>query len=299
VNYEDGEQAFSITVIPAHDAVGTNVPTWLSVAGDTLTLHVGHRGASFVYPVVGGAGWEGGWQTLQIEGPPPQLPEEVSEEEYSEYEESGDQVYTRNINFGPPVWEYDASAHSSNKIVPKRKFYANECAWTGVNLPSLGTGKRVQYLASIRSQQCHGTLDYGPYGTGHVRWAFAISGRFGYERGSEVWPIGGPNCNGWGNEKEDEEGEEQMCEFASWAHQIDHVDALAGYRWQEGKGTFGSPGAHCLELDAVLPVNPKKKIPDGEIVWRARYHLYRVSLFPGQSCPWRNFPAGSEAPSTK
>lgn len=297
VYYEDGEQAFSITAITAHDAVGTSVPTWLTVANDTLTLHVGHRGASFIYPVVGGAGWEGGWQTLQIEGPPPKLPEGGEEEGESEVEIGDQNVYFRQINIGPPVLEFDATAQVSSKLVPKRKFYANECAWTGINFPGLTFPKRVQYLNSIQSQQCHGTIDYGQYGKGHVRWAFSISGRFGYEWGNEVWPVGGPNCSGWGEDKE--EGEEKRCEFASWAHQSEHVDALAGFRWKEGTGDFGSPGPHCLELDAVLPASPKYKVPTAEKVWRARYHLYRVSLFPGEECPWRNFPSNSEVPSTR
>lgn len=73
----DHVTAFSITAEAAHDAVGTNVPTTLSVAGDIITLTVHHRagdpntgGTSFDYPIIAGQGWEGGFQTEIVKGPP-------------------------------------------------------------------------------------------------------------------------------------------------------------------------------------------------------------------------------------
>lgn len=73
VYYEGGHAAFSITAIPAHDAIGTAVPTELTVeAGGVLTLRVLHHSANFVYPVVAGAGWEGGFSTYQVVLPPAQ-----------------------------------------------------------------------------------------------------------------------------------------------------------------------------------------------------------------------------------
>ncbi|HSR94196.1 MAG TPA: PASTA domain-containing protein [Solirubrobacterales bacterium] len=63
--------AFGISAAPAHDAVGSPVPTSLSVSsGDVVTLIVHHHagnpaanGAPFVYPIGIGAGWEGGFRT--------------------------------------------------------------------------------------------------------------------------------------------------------------------------------------------------------------------------------------------
>jgi hypothetical protein len=78
VFYESGHQAFTIEAMEAHDAIGTTVPTSLTVTEPNLiTLTVHHRagnpaaaGAPFDYPVVQGAGWEGGLQPVEIKGPP-------------------------------------------------------------------------------------------------------------------------------------------------------------------------------------------------------------------------------------
>jgi hypothetical protein len=79
VYYErDHEPAFTINATLAHDAIGTNVPTTLAVSeGDVITLTVHHRdgnplagGAPFAYPITAGSGWEGGFQTVVITGPP-------------------------------------------------------------------------------------------------------------------------------------------------------------------------------------------------------------------------------------
>lgn len=77
-----GVTAFGITAQRAHDAVGSEVPTSLAVSdGNVLTLTVHHRagnpatgGTPFVYPVIAGAGWEGGFETVHVFMPPPELP---------------------------------------------------------------------------------------------------------------------------------------------------------------------------------------------------------------------------------
>jgi hypothetical protein len=78
VYYESGKPAFGIQVMEAHDAIGTTVPTTLAVtAPNLITLSVHHRagntaagGAPFAYPILDGAGWEGGFISEQIKGPP-------------------------------------------------------------------------------------------------------------------------------------------------------------------------------------------------------------------------------------
>lgn len=82
VFYEDGTQAFTIKAVAAHDADGATVPTTLAVtAPNIITLTVHHRDGSFVYPVMEGEGWEGGYRTEPVvvvmpkgEGPPPPPP---------------------------------------------------------------------------------------------------------------------------------------------------------------------------------------------------------------------------------
>ncbi len=74
----DGEHtAFGIAAEPAHDAIGSTVPTTLSVSGvNVITLTVHHRagnpaagGASFNYPIMAGEGWEGGFSTVYVDIP--------------------------------------------------------------------------------------------------------------------------------------------------------------------------------------------------------------------------------------
>jgi len=70
VYFASGHPAFSIAAEPASDAVGTTVPTELEVVSANLvTLNVKHREQPFVYPVLAGAGWEGGFQSVEIQGP--------------------------------------------------------------------------------------------------------------------------------------------------------------------------------------------------------------------------------------
>jgi hypothetical protein len=89
VQYSDNETAFGIVAEPAHDADGSAVPTTLAVsATNIVTLTVHHRagnpaagGASFVYPVSQGLGWEGGFQTYYVQMPEPEpMPETLASE---------------------------------------------------------------------------------------------------------------------------------------------------------------------------------------------------------------------------
>jgi hypothetical protein len=79
-----GAAAWTINAAPAHDAEGATVPTTIAVTGEaefTLTVH--HRagnpaagGAPFLYPINSGKGWEGGFATVTVQMPPPELPPE-------------------------------------------------------------------------------------------------------------------------------------------------------------------------------------------------------------------------------
>jgi hypothetical protein len=95
--YTEGHYpAFGIHAIAAHDAEGTKVPTSLGASeGSIITLAVHHRagnpaagGAPFVYPVIAGEGWEGGFHPVVITGPPTEqeLREEREQREKEERE---------------------------------------------------------------------------------------------------------------------------------------------------------------------------------------------------------------------
>ncbi len=77
VFYGDKHVAFVITAEPAHDAVGSAVPTTLAVSDrNVITLTVHHRagnaaaeGAPFTYPITSGPSYEKGYSTVIISGP--------------------------------------------------------------------------------------------------------------------------------------------------------------------------------------------------------------------------------------
>lgn len=87
VYYTDPEHlAFGIEAVAAHDAIGTTVPTTLSVTQpNVITLIVHHSAGNpaagfgpFDYPVDAGAGWEGGFQSHEIDGPPSPVAPQVA-----------------------------------------------------------------------------------------------------------------------------------------------------------------------------------------------------------------------------
>jgi hypothetical protein len=93
VVYTDGTEALAITAEKAHAADGAKVPTILEMTGeDMVTLVVPHRagnpaagGAPFDYPITPGEGWEGGFQTIIVMGPPDETElREMSERERME-----------------------------------------------------------------------------------------------------------------------------------------------------------------------------------------------------------------------
>lgn len=80
VYWSDETLAMTIEAVAAHDANGIDVPTTLAVTQpNVITLTVHHRagnpaagGAPFLYPIVAGVGWEGGFQTHVVATPPPE-----------------------------------------------------------------------------------------------------------------------------------------------------------------------------------------------------------------------------------
>jgi sugar lactone lactonase YvrE len=205
VYYAEGDQpAFGITAEPAHDAVGTAVPTTLSVTGRdviTLTVHLneGPGGQPFVYPVVAGTGWEGGFTTIVVEmnnpTPPPEesggtVGEACEEECVAEEEVQG----TINImTMSPPIGD------------PERRFkfthcYPHKIKDGGVTTPPflkipVGEDKKYESFPEAVTH-CNDPENGG------IFWAVSVHGHFHYEPNKWVWVKNFSNewCTAWGEQ---------------------------------------------------------------------------------------------------
>ena len=121
--YEDGIRAVLISAEKAHDAVGTSVPTTLSVTdGNILSLVVAHRNTSYVYPVVAGTGWEGGYSTEILAGPKDEQEireeqERIWQEEFEAMERAAEQEATPGDEPPGEGVELKSSANARQMIV--------------------------------------------------------------------------------------------------------------------------------------------------------------------------------------
>jgi sugar lactone lactonase YvrE len=200
VYYGGHSPAFGITAEPAHDAVGTAVPTTLSVTGRdvvTLTVHLneGPGGQPFVYPVVTGTGWEGGFTTIVVEmnnPTPPSEPGEPACEEgcLAEGVEGGISIMTA----GPPVGD------------PERKFKFTFCK--PHHIPgSAGLEEVPQFNLPIPEDDEYQGLPKtvsecsNPEFKG-IFWAVSIHGHFHYEPHHWIWLTNFSEawCSDWGEE---------------------------------------------------------------------------------------------------
>ncbi len=173
VDFSDGTPALTITAEPAHDAVGMEVPTTLSVSeGEVVTLHVHHHENTFTYPVIAGSGWEGGFST-QIVARPKNEQEIREEREQREREEQEAQelLESGEVENSAPVAEYFwvgppiALANGSTD---------NEGA-------TISTANHKAHSLGFRWDQCAWS---GPLGC--AAWDVAIAGRFEYN-GKYAW----------------------------------------------------------------------------------------------------------------
>lgn len=279
VDYKDGGfAAYTVTAVPAHDAVGTTVPTHLSVSGgNLLTLTVEHRGpssagGSFVYPVVAGTGWEGGFRTISVDltEPPPPVEEEEEEEVFE---------VLRSRAYGPPILDsYDEGAP-----VRQRAYNFGECAWTpdGTKWPE---GKPPAPLPPKDRQllynECHGVT--AGYFT--VKWATSMSGRYLYKNHAWAWTPAdeakwGPVCRHWG------ERQPALVECFALGHAktSPHVEVYGRYKFPAG--SYASK-PECYELEGVLPDWHREGNP-GETRLQSQYHLSRHGIFNDYPhCEW-------------
>jgi sugar lactone lactonase YvrE len=202
VYYAGRQPAFGITAEPAHDAVGTEVPTTLSVTGRdviTLTVHLneGPGGQPFVYPVTAGTGWEGGFTTIVVEMKNPTPPSSPSEpgtagcEEECEVDEESGSINIMTVS--PPVGD------------PERKFKFTHCnphkiPGAGLDSPPflnipVGEDRKYENLPKEVSDCSNPEFD-------GIYWAVSAHGHFHYEPQHWVWVTGFSEdwCSAWGQQ---------------------------------------------------------------------------------------------------
>jgi sugar lactone lactonase YvrE len=213
VYYEGGHPAFGIAATPAHDAVGAAVPTSLEVSGgNVLTLNVQHRSAAFVYPVLGGVGWQGGFVTTTIEGPKDEqeLREEREriereEREAREAESGGGEVTSvlltdrygviRVKAEGPPVAVASASGPDAGWawMTHAKKFNFRECYYESSDVPT--PELRIQLMHEAE-HECVNNV-----GWRRLDAKLSVHGWFRTNRAIErVWIASGNlHCDKWGH----------------------------------------------------------------------------------------------------
>lgn len=160
--------AFTIDATLARDAIGTRVPTTLAVVEpNTITLTVHHRegnpltgGAPFDYPIVAGAGWEGGFVQVELKAPPGELEPDAKELHIRCGEKNGEVAKVKPAHCrifghnGTALWLAflaELHWHHWGDAVARAKGVA-------VN-PEQHTRKRVRVIA-FRSVECNGVLYY-------------------------------------------------------------------------------------------------------------------------------------------
>lgn len=195
VYYDGGRVAFTISAIPAHDAIGTDVPTKLSISGDHIvTLTVEHKNQPFIYPVIAGAGWQGGFRTHIVEMPP----EEMTEEEEEAWEEL-DVTLTENRRYvavqvsaqGPP--RVFAAPGGGNGKLFSHRYKFSHCRYQAEKLPKMPPVRRREWLIAIEGNcmQEKGMED--------LFAATALTGWYWYRPGEEIWTNPSEeHCKKWG-----------------------------------------------------------------------------------------------------
>lgn len=301
VDYKDGFEAYLITAEPASDAVGTAVPTSLSVSeGDVITQRVEHREKTYVYPVVAGVGWEGGFHTETIVGPKDQqeLKEEeerLLREEHERVEAGGEQLdesWDLATQFPSGQWgiaeigpvevgapEIDTAASSGGatisgvwvppRSVISRPFKGPACYLFPVEIPALP-------IHPGEHGQCALTTNVMVRG-----W---VHGHFHYEiPNKKVW---------WDNGREGEidcgvDHEEpawdffpKECHFSGENQQVTHIVAKNDWR-AEGYLPLNGDVAICVanHLDLYPSGNVSRNWPD-------YHHGAITSVGVGNPCPW-------------
>jgi hypothetical protein len=265
--YEEDAQevlhtAFSIRAEYAHDAIGTEVPTTLTISnGDRVTLTVSYRagnpaagGAPFIFPITAGTGWEGGFNTYYVDIPdePGEGPPETEEE--AELDPRGPFPAVKLLSFGPPTAQLSTAGSALSPVKGprmERKFKFTFCHphnYPDDPLDGKFGGhpwnRESKNLPQIVSE-CHREDFEGVY------WGVSAYGKFHYIPQHWVWLDSNEwDCHKWG----EEQPAEVECGVGYYETPQGGVNAVHGpidvlglYRWPAGHGQWAaSQSATCL-----------------------------------------------------
>jgi streptogramin lyase len=301
VRYPGGQVAFTVATEPAHDAVGTSVPTELSIsAGGIITLHVRHKAQSFVYPVVAGAGWQGGFITEQIDGPLDEQEQREEEEriareaqEALEAENEWTDERTSNVLYERTQVKIRASAlsaplfsASSSGTNPPRKYVFSLCHYKPVFVPEVdSTGeplpppsKPVRREGTTNSLAMVGSC-LNKDARDDLLAATALGGYFHYINGAKVWVNDGEyrDCLKWGKYQP---AQVNCGVQPKWSKT--GITVRGDYRYPSSAELHPN-GPVCLTLYGHLNAAPPHKVVQNE--------MYSKVMF-NEPCPWPSWPGG-------
>jgi sugar lactone lactonase YvrE len=311
---ETGNPAFTLEAVPASDADGREVPTHLTLSGPLLvTLTVEHRGVAaetgqpFVYPVVSGTGWQGGWFFGTVERYVPEEEKETEEEEFPCSEcggtevSEGESTHIEAMGFSAPIHtlllvpgpngvEYEKIERAFAYEDCRRDPHAPEPpgsqghgAGPGVGIPpgdEQSGPPRVDILG-----RCKGRW----YAGGELRWATATHGHFFYtDPPYKVWAKHEPKCGEWGPWPEFYP-KEVHCQFHEWetvkGESDNNINVDADWRFPE-KAWGREREEVCVREEGSLPLKP---FGNPETIFPNLFHEYKHSIAPGSACDWGHF----------
>lgn len=271
VYYGSGHEAFSIVAEPAHDAVGTEVPTTLDVSSSNeITLTVHHHVSQFVYPILAGAGWQGGFTSVEIEGPMDE--QEIREEqERIEQEErealealeaggevsvlgnlEGSVVHLQLFVQGPPVYR-GTTAEAKPLQVYSHKFKFNDCRYTPEVVETNGGTIPPERREGTRITHCvNGNDDR------ELLTAESIHGHFNISPGVFVSIDDPVQCDKWGPEQPKKINcAKRVTRYSDqgWREQI---EVFGNFRFPPQKGAYYvGPTSACVTVRGTINRSPK------------------------------------------
>jgi streptogramin lyase len=225
--YTAGELAVTISATPASDAVGTAVPTTLRISEEnivTLTVQykAGNSGVPFVYPVMAGSGWEGGFRTVLDEMRNPLGESEAGGPEGPPAR--GYHDFSFAVGAPEPEPEATASDDSGDAGRPHLRipFFGSDCRWHEARF--------IPFVTNCTNYAEQQELKH-PYWERNLLWRGVEGGHFWIVQGHTVWYHGNQYA-------------QMHCEVTERAG--DWKPESWGCAFNGAKKQTGGPGAHIV-----------------------------------------------------